>query len=207
MSLAGLNSVRTSDFHEGLTAHLRLHLMRLSEDNPIRYWTDNNIGSGITFAARNYLLPAEKTAKSITAQYRAWSADEASRDNRMAGYIDPACRLANGMDACLTIQNPRLRCLAINWRCNTFGMYQKCKTCNQPFNRRHAQCVQLPMRTALRAVYADATVTGEAAANLLPLDLLLNKREYSTFQRCIKTVQNNLEKALRPALAPSAPST
>jgi hypothetical protein len=204
-SLAGLNSVRLR-FHE-LTAHLRLHLMRLSEDNPIRYWTDNNIGSGITFAARNYLLPAEKTAKSITAQYRAWSADEASRDNRMAGYIDPACRLANGMDACLTIQNPRLRCLAINWRCNTFGMYQKCKTCNQPFNRRHAQCVQLPMRTALRAVYADATVTGEAAANLLPLDLLLNKREYSTFQRCIKTVQNNLEKALRPALAPSAPST
>ena len=192
-SLAGLNSVQHR--FEELTAHLRLHLMRLSEDNPLRHWTDNGLGSGITNAAANVMLPAEKSAKSITAQYRAWSFNHIARSNRTAGYIDPACRLASGMDACLMIQNPRLRNLAINWRCNTFGVYQKCISCNLPFTRRHVQCVHMPIRQALAASFAVAKQAGEAVAHLTLLDFLLNQRKYNIFERCINQLQANLDRA------------
>ena len=192
-SLAGLNTVHLR--FEELTAHLRLHLTHLAEDNPLRYWTDNGLGNGITNAAATFMLPAEKTAKSITALYRARSMQHAARRNRLAGYIDPACRLASGIDACLTIQNQRLRSLAINWRCNTFGVFQKCRTCNVPFTRRHVQCVRTPLRRALAAQYAEAIKAEGALATLTFLDFLLNKREYNIFKGCINTIQRNLDRA------------
>ena len=169
--------------------------MHLSEDNPLRYWTDSGLGSGIDKAAATYRLPPEKSAKSITAHYRAKSMLQAAQSSRLAGYIDPACRLDSGMDGCLTIQNPRLRNLAINWRCNTFGIYRKCSRCKSPFTRGHVQCVHMPMRYALAARYAEANRAGEAAASLTLPDFLLNKREYSIFQRYIELIQANLDQA------------
>jgi hypothetical protein len=192
-SLCGLNPVQLR--FEELTAHLRLHLMHLSEDNPIRYWTDNGPSSGITRAAVSFEVPAEKTAKSITALYRERSTHLAARSNRLAGYIDPACRLASGMDPCLIIQNPRLRSLAINWRCNTFGVFQKCRTCNLPFTRRHVQCVHMPLRQSLTTMYAEAAQAGVVVGNLTLLDFLLNKRKFDIFKRCIDLIQENLDRA------------
>jgi Reverse transcriptase (RNA-dependent DNA polymerase) len=188
-SLAGLLTVQNR--FEQLTANLRLHLMNVSQDNPLTAWTKTGRGSGITHAAAFFPIPADQKAESIEALYRERSSSRAARLNRLAGYIDPASRLENGMDACLTIQNEKARNLAINWRCNVFRPNYRCKTCNKPFTRRHVSCAQLRIRPSLAVEHARLVESRDQGGMYTILDHLLNRRKYQLFAGSRRILEAN----------------
>jgi hypothetical protein len=186
-SLAGLTSIQHR--FEELTARFRLHLEKASPNNPIKYWSDLSRCSGLTTTAISYPIPVDKKVETIESIYKTKSYQMAAKKNRLAGYISPESRLDNGMDACLCIQNHKLRNLAINWRCNTFGFSHKCGACKIPFTRRHTSCTQLNLSHGLRAEY-NQEVTLNHSRNLYTiLDHLLNKKQYHLFGKCIRKIE------------------
>jgi Reverse transcriptase (RNA-dependent DNA polymerase) len=191
-SLAGLSTIDLR-FKE-LTARFSLSLLGAPEHNPIHYWINTIFATGIVYMATIYPLPPDRKVSTIEALYRTKSYVEAASKNRMAGYIDSAARLDTGMDACLFIQNKVTMNLAIQWRCNTYGCYLKCKLCNLPFTRRHAGCVQFPIGRALMAEYTLELSMCEHTGMYSILDFLLNKRHYALFAKCINTLSANLVK-------------
>ena len=124
-------------------ARFRFHLMGASDKNLIIYWTEQGRGSGIINAVIIFMIPADKKVATNEVKYRAWGFTSAARLNRMAGYIDTAARLSNGMGAFFSIQNLKTRHMAIDWRTSMFGLYHRCKSCNEPFTKRHARCIQV----------------------------------------------------------------
>ena len=115
-SMAGLTPVAIR-FAE-LTARFRLHLENVSDENPTKMWLNHENTCPLLRAAGCYPIPDDRKVESIKALYRSKAAEQAALTSVMAQYISPECRLANGMDACLTIQTPLTRKLAIAWRCN-----------------------------------------------------------------------------------------
>jgi hypothetical protein len=192
-SLAGLTTVEQR-FDE-LTARFRLHLMSAASENPIRHWTTHGRGNGITEAGASYPMPRDGKVATIEARSRAASFKDAARKNRMAGYIDPAARLSSGMDACLCIQNSRLRNLAIRWRCNAFGIYHLCGICNVPFTRGHVGCAQLDIAGPIKVEYDQILQSGDHGENFKILDHLLNRKKFALFDRGMRSLQTNIHRA------------
>ena len=195
-SMAGLTSIQLR--FEELTARFRLHLMNVSSQNPIRFWTENGRGSGITNIGATYLIPRDKKVETIRAKYRADSFLRAARTNRMAGYITESARMDNGMDSCLCIQNAKVRSLAISWRCNTFGMYYVCKSCNTAFTRRHVNCIEPVIGREIRQSHERAIQEGQHVDTYTILDHILNLRKFHLFAKIAETLRANLSKGPRP---------
>ena len=145
-----------------------------------------------------YHIPRDKKVETIRAKYRADSFLRAARANRMAAYINESARMDNGMDACLCIQNAKTRSLAISWRCNTFGIYHVCKTCNTAFTRRHVNCIEHIIGRQLRLSYEKAILEGQYMETYTILDHILNLRKYHLFEKITETLRTNLSKGLRP---------
>ena len=178
-SIAGLTCIQLR--FEELTARFRVHLMGASDKNPIKYWTQQGRGSGITNAAATFWIPRDKKVATIQARYRADSFTRAAGANRMASYIDTDARLSNGMDACICMQNSKTRRLAIEWRTNTFGLHHRCKACNKPFTRRHALCIQINVGSAMQKEYDTIMATGTKGEMYTIFDHLLNRKKFQLF--------------------------
>ena len=190
-SMAGLTpmTIRLAE----LTARLRLHLENASDENPTKMWLTHNNACPLLRAAGCYPIPDDRKVESIKALYRSKAAEQAALASVMAQYISPECRLANGMDACLTIQTPLTRKLAIAWRCNGFGVHQKCKTCNEPFTRRHTECIDLGIYGDMAGESRVLALSGTRGPLYTQLDHCLNTRKYHLFNKGILALIANLQ--------------
>jgi Reverse transcriptase (RNA-dependent DNA polymerase) len=189
-SMAGLSPIKIR-FAE-LTARFRLHLEAASPENPVKQWLAHSNAHPLLKAAARYPIPNDRKVESIKREYRDKAFTKAATTNRMARYIDPACRNDNGMDACLLIQNPGVRKLAIAWRCNGIGHHQKCSKCNTPFTRRHVECTSFNIWSEIAQECADIKRSLERGPLYTILDHLLNKRNYHLFDKCIKELIKSL---------------
>ena len=190
-SMAGLTPVAIR-FAE-LAARLRLHLENASDENPTKMWLTHEHSCPLLRAAGCYPIPDDRKVESIKALYRSKAAEQAALASVMAQYISPECRLANGMDACLTIQTPLTRKLAIAWRCNGFGAHQKCKTCNEPFTRRHTECTDLGIYGDMAGESRVLALSGTRGPLYTQLDHCLNTRKYHLFSKGILALIANLQ--------------
>jgi hypothetical protein len=190
-SLAGLSTIQYR--FEELTARFRLHLVKANAENPIKYWSDPSRCCGLISKAMCYPIPDDNLVETITDLYKTKSFEYAATKNRLAGYIAQESRLESGMDASLTIQNHKLRNLAINWRCNTFGITHKCGTCKTPFTRRHVSCTQLLLSHALMTDYRQELASNKFKNLYTVLDYLLNKKKFHLFGKCIQIIESRFE--------------
>jgi hypothetical protein len=97
------------------------------------------------------------------------------------------------MDACLTIQTPLIRKLAIAWRCNGVGIHQKCKTRNEPFTRRHTECSDLSIYGNFADECRILALSGTIGPLYAILDHCLNTRKYHLFSKGILALIANLQ--------------
>jgi hypothetical protein len=190
-SMAGLTPV-TLRLAE-LTARLRLHLESASGENPTKTWLTHNNACPLLRAAGCYPIPEDRKVETIKTLYRSKAAEQARQQSTMAQYISPECRLDNGMDACLTIQSPLTRKLAIAWRCNGLGVYQMCKTCNEPFTRRHIECIDIGIYGDMAGECRALALSGTRGPLYTILDHALNTRKYHLFSKGIVALIANLQ--------------
>ena len=105
--------------------------------------------------------------------------------SKLANNIHPDCRTKSGIDSCLRIQKKKIRSLAIKWRLNKFGIYHKCRICNQPFNRNHQQCTDLKLSPVSIEKFNQS---GERNV----IDYLLNHKWYHEFEKAISAISKNI---------------
>jgi Reverse transcriptase (RNA-dependent DNA polymerase) len=175
-----------------LTACFRLHIEDTSEENPIKEWLGSPLACPLIKTARNTPIPPDKKANTIKHEFHVRAACEAARRSKMVSHIDPTCRLLNGMDPCLTIQNHAVRNLAIIWRINAFGHHQICRICNTAFTRRHAECANLDIPKGLLAEHGIVKNTGTRGKVYTILDHLLNRKETALFAQSMEIVKSTL---------------
>jgi hypothetical protein len=189
-SLAGLTLVKFR-FAE-LTAHFRIQLESSPDVCHIKHWLNQNNACPIIKACSKYPIPQDRDINTIKAHYRAQATKWAQRKSILTRYILPECKLENGMDTCLTLQDPRIRKLAIAWRCNAIGLHQLCRICNEPFTRRHTQCNSFGITGSLATQCLEISNSGEHGPLYTIVDHLLNKRKYQLFSTAITMVIANL---------------
>jgi hypothetical protein len=96
------------------------------------------------------------------------------------------------MDACLKIPDRKIQNLAIAWRCNSFGAYKKCKTCNTAFNRRHTECNSLGIHGDLYNEFLKIKESESRGPLYTIMDHLLNKKKYYLFAKAMEQLNANL---------------
>ena len=190
-SMAGLTpiTIRLAE----LAARLRLHIENASDENPTKVWLNHANACPLLRAAGRFPIPDDRKVETIKSHYRAQAAEHAVQKSILARYISPECRLANGMDACLTIQSPLTRKLAIAWRCNGIGIHQTCKTCNEPFTRRHTECIDLGIYGDLAGEGRVLAIAGTRGPVYTLLDHCLNTRKYHLFNKGILAIIANIK--------------
>jgi hypothetical protein len=189
-SMSGTMPVKTRLVE--LTARFRLHLENSSDENPIAKWLTSTMACPLIKAASRFPIPQDRSIETIKNTYRAQSLIEAYKKSIMAQYISQECREENGMDACLKILERKIQTLAIAWRCNSFGVYKKCKKCNIPFNRRHTDCVDLGVHGDLYNEFLITKNSGQRGSLYTIVDHLLNKRKYHLFAKAMEQLTANL---------------